>query len=54
VDNFAPGQDGRAVKELVEVRVDPVDPLNSEETYTGRRYVLVEDSTGIHLRTSDS
>jgi len=50
--DFGRSGSGQAAKDLVEVLVDPVNPLNSAETYTGLSYALVEDSTGIHLRAA--
>lgn len=44
----APG--GGNVRDLVGVLMDPLHPLNSTQTYTGQRYALVQDATGVHLR----
>lgn len=44
------GQDGGDVRELMNVLVDPQDPLNSSQTFAGHRFALVQDVTGIHLR----
>jgi hypothetical protein len=51
VDTFGGRGKDQAAKDLVEVLVDPANPLNSTETYTGLNYALVEDGTGIHLRS---
>ena len=40
------------IKTLIDVLVDPVNPFNSTETFTGMNYALVEDSSGIQLRAA--
>lgn len=44
------GPGGGDVRDLVKVLMDPLHPLNSTQTYTGQRYALVQDASGVHLR----
>jgi hypothetical protein len=48
-DGFGEPDNGGTAKDPVDVLLDPVSPFNSTKTYTGLKYALVEDSTGIHL-----